>query len=671
MAPYPPPSSRLYLLHLGALLLLAYLSPALCTCRKGTPDECMDAPFVPGHDLVGEGFDIVKMEPKRAYTIDVQTYLNADNTCQVCENDEMDDELQKLPLSVIDWRSNSKCRHSLTSAMYESATELVQSTASQIKNDWKLGLGLEKLNVGVGVEMGMGRSHVARFAFSKAKEDYYTFYIHEFNCACYSFRVSNTAKLSREFAEDISRLPRDYNDKTRQRYKQLLNTYGTHYLAQVDLGGRMRTVSAIRTCITVLNGQTTQGIKDCLSAQLSLTFGLSIIDAAVSPKAESCSLMLNSKGQTVTGNYRYIHQITEMVPGDVWVGSLSNDTTGFDIWFDQLKEDPVAVSYSLNPLPMLITDEVIKGNVKTAIQQYLKGNAISPDILSCKSGNCCPKKYHRAKLQINLRATGLTGDWWGVSEAFATVKYGVDTKTTEVKISDDPVWRTLDFGNVHTGSSLTVDVYDVDWWRYEWLGTVHFSLTAGNHTETRGFWYSTITLSYSLTCDDHLGGDQCGQPSILKVNKDEMDLTCTIKTKILSYLDEKYNDRLTQELLDMASALDPRFKLSYVSEDNILPIHARLTSEMSRTTPAAMAEMGTTDPHGEVEDAPTTKKKKTLGSFFKTAEGATQRPSPLQEQQAISSELQSYLQSGNLDSEEDPLGWWREHQSLSKLAKKY
>ncbi|ROL48813.1 hypothetical protein DPX16_22332 [Anabarilius grahami] len=77
--------------------------------------------------------------------------------------------------------------------------------------------------------------------------------------------------------------------------------------------------------------------------------------------------------------------------------------------------------------------------------------------------------------------------------------------------------------------------------------------------------------------------------SILKVNDDETDLTCTIKTKILSYLDEKYNDPLTQELLDMASALDPRFKLSYVSEDNVAPIHARLTSEMARTAPAAMA----------------------------------------------------------------------------------
>ena len=70
---------------------------------------------------------------------------------------------------------------------------------------------------------------------------------------------------------------------------------------------------------------------------------------------------------------------------------------------------------------------------------------------------------------------------------------------------------------------------------------------------------------------------------------DDEKLTCTIKTRILSYLDEKYNDPLTQELLDMASALDPRFKLSYVSEDNVVPIHAKLTSEMARTPPAAMA----------------------------------------------------------------------------------
>jgi len=55
--------------------------------------------------------------------------------------------------------------------------------------------------------------------------------------------------------------------------------------------------------------------------------------------------------------------------------------------------------------------------------------------------------------------------------------------------------------------------------------------------------------------------------------------------------------------------------------------------------------MGPTDPHVETaEDAPSTsKKKKTLGSFFKTAEGTTPRSSPHQEHQAVASELQSYI----------------------------
>lgn len=68
--------------------------------------------------------------------------------------------------------------------------------------------------------------------------------------------------------------------------------------------------------------------------------------------------------------------------------------------------------------------------------------------------------------------------------------------------------------------------------------------------------------------------------SILKASDDAPDLTNTIKTKILTYLEEKYQDPETQELLDMASALDPRFKMRYVNEDRIAPIQARLISEM-------------------------------------------------------------------------------------------
>ncbi|GAA6085766.1 zinc finger BED domain-containing protein 4-like [Tachysurus ichikawai] len=47
---------------------------------------------------------------------------------------------------------------------------------------------------------------------------------------------------------------------------------------------------------------------------------------------------------------------------------------------------------------------------------------------------------------------------------------------------------------------------------------------------------------------------------VLAEEKDDVELTKTIKTSILRYLKEKYSDPITEELLDTASFVDPRFK---------------------------------------------------------------------------------------------------------------
>ncbi len=81
----------------------------------------------------------------------------------------------------------------------------------------------------------------------------------------------------------------------------------------------------------------------------------------------------------------------------------------------------------------------------------------------------------------------------------------------------------------------------------------------------------------------------------------------------------------------------------------------------------------------EDQNAPALKKtKKTLGSFFKVVDEdhrpASSSLSSLQDV-AITAELQSYLLSAAVDSEENPLFWWKEHAkqfpALSKLAQKY
>ncbi|KAK0145491.1 Zinc finger BED domain-containing protein DAYSLEEPER [Merluccius polli] len=126
----------------------------------------------------------------------------------------------------------------------------------------------------------------------------------------------------------------------------------------------------------------------------------------------------------------------------------------------------------------------------------------------------------------------------------------------------------------------------------------------------------------------------------------------------------------------MASAVDPRFKLKYVAEENRESIEARLTSEMKTVMERASTEP-TTTPAADT-DVPTggaQKKKRGLGSFFKATEDTATGPSPPQQDQAIAFELQAYLQARPLDTEADPLEWWKASQTLyprlSKLARKY
>ena len=68
--------------------------------------------------------------------------------------------------------------------------------------------------------------------------------------------------------------------------------------------------------------------------------------------------------------------------------------------------------------------------------------------------------------------------------------------------------------------------------------------------------------------------------SVLAEDAEDTDLTKSIKTKVLAYLNNKYGDPNIQELLDVACFLDPRFKIQYISTDNIPAIKTRLKTEM-------------------------------------------------------------------------------------------
>ena len=64
--------------------------------------------------------------------------------------------------------------------------------------------------------------------------------------------------------------------------------------------------------------------------------------------------------------------------------------------------------------------------------------------------------------------------------------------------------------------------------------------------------------------------------------EEDTSLTREIKSKALAYLEEKYNDPACQELLDVASFLDPRFKFDYMSIPALDATKARVKTEMEQ-----------------------------------------------------------------------------------------
>lgn len=194
-------------------------------CRTGSWSECEKAPFVPGHNLAGEGFDVVRMRRTGAYVINVKGHTADNHTCTLCPNrfqqgqvktvklvllhvfpsfvfchNSFDcflpppashstsclfsppPQIQKLPAAVLDWRPFSRCSKQLSSALHHSVDSLLRSSNSLVNNNWGLGLSLE--NIGNGV-LGGSRSDLAKFARSQHSVDKATFAIHEISCTYY------------------------------------------------------------------------------------------------------------------------------------------------------------------------------------------------------------------------------------------------------------------------------------------------------------------------------------------------------------------------------------------------------------------------------------------------------------------------------------------------------
>ncbi|KAM9306409.1 E3 SUMO-protein ligase ZBED1-like [Pholidichthys leucotaenia] len=163
--------------------------------------------------------------------------------------------------------------------------------------------------------------------------------------------------------------------------------------------------------------------------------------------------------------------------------------------------------------------------------------------------------------------------------------------------------------------------------------------------------------------------------SLLKSDDDDTELTKQIKTDVLKYLNQKYSDQTTQDLIDLASLLDSRFRTTYIEPDKIAKLRERTIAELCST----MHYRGIPVTHAADKDKfesqvvePPTKMKKSLSSFFKKTPVEAETKTY---EAKVKGELSAYLLAPETDADSDPLTWWKQHEThfprLSKLAKKY
>ncbi|KAH1171921.1 hypothetical protein KIL84_007539 [Mauremys mutica] len=145
----------------GAFIpLLLFIFPGASShCHTSTENECdKHTAFVPRHSLAGEGIDVTTMARKGAYLVDSSLWQHEDGTCTLCQNPLQGGQWQRLPLAVVDWRVHVSCGRKLSDSVQQSAMGMMESAASVVQNDWKVGLDVP-VKPKVNVQVALAGSH--------------------------------------------------------------------------------------------------------------------------------------------------------------------------------------------------------------------------------------------------------------------------------------------------------------------------------------------------------------------------------------------------------------------------------------------------------------------------------------------------------------------------------
>ncbi|KAM6965960.1 perforin-1.3 [Tautogolabrus adspersus] len=537
------------MLSSSPLLLLLFLLPRSLGCQTSSFTECQNAPFVPGHNLAGEGFDVVLMKTSGASVVDVKNFMvgGVEGNCTMCHNHLLN-QTQKLPVSVLDWRIKVHCRRSLSSKIYESSQSVMKETSKSLGVSWKVGLSVPGVG---GFAVGGSHSSTSNFAESRSRKDKFSFTTHNFNCKYYTFRLHSRPPLSKEFEDSLKNLPSTHHHKNTSAFKQFIGIYGTHFIRRVQLGGRVNSITAIRTCEASMSKMSAHSVSNCLSVEANAVIkGISVNAETKFCKAKSKSLKTGA-----TFSQAFSDRTTDVLGGDGDVGDIMfspNSAAGYKKWLSSLKRVPGVVSYQISPLHLLVPDNpILQTNLRDAISDYITKSARP---LRCPAGckigsqnqncacrcqghrmvnsDCCPGEPGIARMNVTvIRAEGLWGDYFSKTDGYVKVFYGNQGAVTPVIWNNNfPSWNYLirfETVNLRSRQNIRFEVWDRDnRWNDDLLGRVNVIPTTGKNINKKfGLKHGSLIVSMSAVCAPSLQGSLCEQYAATPTYEDVMGYT--------------------------------------------------------------------------------------------------------------------------------------------------
>ncbi|XP_041831027.1 perforin-1-like isoform X2 [Melanotaenia boesemani] len=522
---------------IGCGLLLYFPPCSYQSCTEGTPKQCQDAEFAPGSNLAGEGFDITKMERKGAFVLDMNLWKRKDKTCTLCSNPYLENKKQKLPLSVVDWRAKQSCSATVSSKLHKSSESLVSSSSSSVENNWKANLDVDVGGKSASLMLAGTHSKLAEYSMEKTKNDKFSFTSNSISCEYYSYRVSNTPKLHREFRNAVKKLPKVYSLENKQRFYKLIDNFGTHYITKVKLGGSVESVTSIKQCEASLQGLSVEEVQMCLEAEAAATIKVSI-------KAESKHCQKNSDKMENKKSFSdfFSDRFTEIRGGHTTEADLLFSTdknpSAYKEWLKTVPKSPDVISYSLDSLHELLPPNTfVRKNLRSAISHYILERGLwrncsdrcqagirsnSRDTCVCQCHNeptvnqdCCPTRKGMARVVITVqRASDLWGDHTTATDGYVKMFFNGEVQRTRVfHNQNDPDWNTVfDLGiqDLSSGNVVRFEVWDEDnTWDDDLLGECEKVLSAGVMEDVCNLQHGRLYYKWEVKCAPSLNGNTC------------------------------------------------------------------------------------------------------------------------------------------------------------------